>query len=801
MKFRQKITLSLILCLVLNSAVFAQSVHIPDPNLRAAIIEAQGHDRVSIDALRGLKGLDANRRTIANLSGLEYANNLEWLFIGVNQITNLGPLSGMKKLETLHIYTNPISDISPLANLDSLKYLNASGCHIVDISPLANLTELIHLHLSWNRVTDISALANLNNLELLKLRNNPIIEYGALHGLSLDYVEYDQACDIPPPPLQPRLSNRTFPSVFGAWGSATITNQPHLSEIEKITQYDLYFTGDVFYQHFLDTGYGWELRSPISASTRIRDDYLAINPNMIFLIEISMRDLDKTRFAADSPYWIKGANGQPVAGTQGTYLLDFTHPDVQEMIVGQALAVERCGLYDGVVFDWWSEKTAVLADESNLWTGGYVGFEEEQNARDIILEGIRSNARPEFLVFANTNWATIPRTGHQVNGSFMETSVPCSQHTQGPNAHELIRQRLIESEVSLQWLQGGLKEPRIVSVEGCAFSDESPDSPRNLRWMRAITTLSLTHSDGYVLFKNGHGHDNYYWYDFWDADLGRPVGEKGQVYQGTAGLYIREYTNGWAVYNHSGLPQVIRLPEKVQGVASGLVNVEHALPDLDGEMYLKAVVSDQLPVVSENAADVNGDGVVNILDLVLVAQGISGGDGEGDVNGDGVVNVFDLVQVAGAIGGGGAAPSPHSLDPSIISATNVERWLTQAQGLGVGDANFQQGIRFLEGLLAALTPKETALLPNYPNPFNPETWIPYHLARGAEVTITIYDTKGTPVRRLALGNQAAGHYAERGKAAYWDGRNEDGEAVASGIYMYQFRAGDYAASRRMVIVK
>ena len=137
----------------------------------------------------------------------------------------------------------------------------------------------------------------------------------------------------------------------------------------------------------------------------------------------------------------------------------------------------------------------------------------------------------------------------------------------------------------------------------------------------------------------------------------------------------------------------------------------------------------------------------------------------------------------------------------MISAAAVERWLAGAQGLGVGDANFQRGIRFLEGLLAALTPKETALLPNFPNPFNPETWIPYRLAREMEVAITIYDTKGTLVRRLALGNQPAGYYAERGKAAYWDGRNEDGEAVASGIYIYQFRAGDYAASRRMVIVK
>ena len=101
----------------------------------------------------------------------------------------------------------------------------------------------------------------------------------------------------------------------------------------------------------------------------------------------------------------------------------------------------------------------------------------------------------------------------------------------------------------------------------------------------------------------------------------------------------------------------------------------------------------------------------------------------------------------------------------------------------------------------ALTPKETMLLPNYPNPFNPETWIPYRLANAADVILTIYDTKGTMVRRLDLGYQPAGSYTARNRAAYWDGRNENGESVASGIYFYQFRVGDYTATRRMVIVK
>ena len=107
----------------------------------------------------------------------------------------------------------------------------------------------------------------------------------------------------------------------------------------------------------------------------------------------------------------------------------------------------------------------------------------------------------------------------------------------------------------------------------------------------------------------------------------------------------------------------------------------------------------------------------------------------------------------------------------------------------------------LPELVAYEIPTETALLPNYPNPFNPETWIPYRLAEDADVTLTIYDTKGVTVRRLDLGHQLAGYYADRGKAAYWDGRNDQGESVASGLYFYQLGTPSFRQLRRMVIIK
>ena len=99
------------------------------------------------------------------------------------------------------------------------------------------------------------------------------------------------------------------------------------------------------------------------------------------------------------------------------------------------------------------------------------------------------------------------------------------------------------------------------------------------------------------------------------------------------------------------------------------------------------------------------------------------------------------------------------------------------------------------------TPETTALLANYPNPFNPETWIPYHLANAAEVTLTIYSADGKLVRTLVLGHQPAGVYQSRSRAVYWDGRNSIGERVASGVYFYTLTAGEFTATRKLLIAK
>ncbi len=202
-------------------------------------------------------------------------------------------------------------------------------------------------------------------------------------------------------------------------------------------------------------------------------------------------------------------------------------------------------------------------------------------------------------------------------------------------------------------------------------------------------------------------------------------------------------------------------------------------------------------------ADVNSDGSVNVLDLVVIASelGNQGQNLTADVNGDGVVNVLDLILVAGMFDGVAAAPSAQPQVPETLTAVEVQGWLTDASALEIKDPIMKRGVMVLEQLLISLAPTETELLANYPNPFNPETWIPYRLAEDAFVTLTIYDLNGQIIRTLEVGHRIASAYENRSKTIHWDGRNDVGEQVASGVYFYTLTAGDFSATRKMLILK
>ena len=207
--------------------------------------------------------------------------------------------------------------------------------------------------------------------------------------------------------------------------------------------------------------------------------------------------------------------------------------------------------------------------------------------------------------------------------------------------------------------------------------------------------------------------------------------------------------------------------------------------------------------------DVTGNGKVNVNDLVEVARNYGktvggGANRRADVNGDGDVDFDDVLAVLKAVDAAAAAPAltPAAIETGSLQASDVRQWLHDAKQANADPA----GIAALKRLLAALTrveapPKKTVLLANYPNPFNPETWIPYQLAEAAEVQVSIYTADGKLVRRLDLGQMPSGVYRSRARAAYWNGRNAQGEPVASGIYFYTLTAGEFKATRKMVIRK
>ena len=237
--------------------------------------------------------------------------------------------------------------------------------------------------------------------------------------------------------------------------------------------------------------------------------------------------------------------------------------------------------------------------------------------------------------------------------------------------------------------------------------------------------------------------------------------------------------------------------------ASTLTISKVLLTDSTGRISYARVETGQITEPPLPIGDLNGDGVVNVQDLTLVASNFAQeGDNLADVNGDGVVNIVDLTLVAAAMGESSGAPAIWIYNSeNLPTIAEVQKWLQEAKQLALTDPTFLRGILVLEQLLAALTPQKTALLPNFPNPFNPETWIPYQLAEPADVTLSIHTAKGELIRTLALGNQAAGIYKNKDSAAYWDGKNESGELVASGIYFYSLTTKQYTATRKMLILK
>ena len=426
-------------------------------------------------------------------------------------------------------------------------------------------------------------------------------------------------------------AHRDYPSIFQAWNG--IENRSDEDELHRLARHDLAFAHPYT---LLKISWNISQSQPYSGiATGLNPDQLniarqrkqrllSLNPNLLLLVEIRYRDAKYLSqeneahvenwwevgfYPPDSPYWLKDKDGEPALGwgedtnadgkidqndTILHFLIDFTNPEVQELIINKVSALKASGLFDGILLDWWNEDDATSPIGIDDWSDTILTREAELEARLTLLQKIRAHVGNDFLILVNANMHQIPKSASFVNGIFMECYK--SEYRKGYSLDQIVR-----IEETLLWAEQHLREPRINSLEGWrVVADYTGDlntrvaernSEKNLQWMRMITTLGLTHSDGYVLFADDnaiptpdHLHN---WYDFWDADLGRPVQEKAVQYQDVVGLFVRAFEKGWVVYNRSGSKQTVTFNDSTVGVNSGNRQQHHEVPDFDGEIFLK----------------------------------------------------------------------------------------------------------------------------------------------------------------------------------------------------------------------
>ena len=607
-----------------DSLRLSEAHWMPDANLREAIrqkLEIDTDTPLTQADMLQLTSLDTSElqipEKISDLTGLEYAINLEFLIVAKNRIQDIRPLANLTNLTFLDLGGNAISDVSSLAALVRLEVLGLWNNQIVDVSPLAGLVNLKDVGLQDNQIVGISPLVGLTNLKELNVDNNGIVDLSPLTALTHIEVLHSEGnpgnvvpeCELPRPAVIPRIEDREYPSIFGSWSAVRnrppiLPRLPWLSEDEPIAYFDLYFCcPETLGLRFKNTNTGVHLIGDFQRAKERRDALLAFNPNAVFLVQVLYYSgLSAQVYPEEGVFqdlWLRDEHGNRVVAGEGEALLDFTLPKTQKWVIDQAKAIAACGLFDGIFFNHWDE---------GLRLGGKATLEEEHLARDLIIQNIRAIVGDDVLIMVNAGENRIPRWAEYINGSLVQTQptlkIPWKKMTDVERQYHSLgyrREDLRKIEETLIWSENHFREPRINGLTGLGIDGEPPDSPRNQRWMRIFTTLSLTHSDGYVEYKfrsfSSAIHPRadgpiVHWSPFWNASLGKPIGEKGQPYKtkegvSVEGLFIREFTHGWAVYNRSGKDRTFRLPKAATGIHSSVRSTTHHLHDLDGEIYLK----------------------------------------------------------------------------------------------------------------------------------------------------------------------------------------------------------------------
>ncbi len=781
-------------------------VNIPDPNLRAAVAEAIGVSP-SASIIRGwiaqLTYLNATEANISDLIGLEFATRLKVLQVWSNRISDMSPLAGLTNLRSLSLRKNRISDISPLAGLTTLTHLLLRENHISDISPLAGLTNLKELHLSSNSISDISPLAGLTQLSVLYLSDNNISDISVLAGLTQLSSLY--------------LSTNNI-SDLSAVAGLTKLKQLHLRENRISNISSLAGLTNLFFLD-LNTNFISDI-SPLVTNTGLRSgdtvivwvnplSYQSIHTHIPTLQSrgVTVRLNDR---APTPPLKILGDNQRGAPG--GT----LEQPFVVEVRDQNGVAFAGVPVTFAITAgEGTLSVTNTITDEdgraqTTLTLGGDFGTNTVEASVEGIAEIATFTALPEiefhFSVPAGISLIHVPLRVTAVDG----------------------RAKTITSIADLYGVLGGASRVNFLIT----YNSQAQEWRSYFGVSDAGTLADRILTDDMGIIAGMIAQVS--------VPLGgTPLGANGSsaitLNQGlnVVGLPLRDsrierVSHLFALDGIDGNVSVIILTEggefkavgragdpgdiEITGGQGFIMTVQRAaIVDISGEAWTNVSGTAAAPPVALKGIEVGNTTPVWGLRGAIVDEGTTGLNRQSFrvtvknlSTGRAVATVttpdeagyrstvVDIETGRGATVGDVLEISAQSPSPSVgvkplqytVTAEDVKRSLIQ-----------------LPALVAYEIPTETELLPNYPNPFNPETWIPYRLAQDGFVTLTIHDLNGQGVRTLDVGHRIAAVYESRSKAIYWNGRNEVGEQVASGVYFFTLTAGDYSTTRKMVILK
>ena len=813
----------------------------------------------SLKGLKTLKRLDINNCNISDLSPLAELTQLKWLVLIDNTISDVSPLRNLKNLEHLNLDANVISDVSPLAKLTKLKVLYLENNVISDVSPLAGLRNLERLDLRNNAISDFSPLDALPVETIVRMEGNSgsfvggarkivgpwlwmIAPIGGRSGADaarsrIDFLSQASGGTVTELKMATQGATAGNPVGNRVWTVGTLSSEGNNNINDMVNDTGL-GSGNV--DHHVAYG-SLNLNSPREQKTKMlvgSDDAVKVwlNGNLVhnnpvdrpsnnFQEQFSVTLKKGTNILLIAIYEARGEWSGFFGFETGT---EYTVLSPNERF---SLSVETKQIAVGDTFtlrfsaDNMTDLAGWQADlvfDPNVLKANSVSegnFLKQKGGRTHFQKGTIDNQKGKISGLSSTR---ISQGGMDGEGRLLsvtftakaagKTRVALREFHAGSSAGKTVPSPSFDTIITVR-TPSSVGTPTVSDVSDDGFSLSTGTMP-----IRAGSSFTLRLSAQKIVDLAGWQTD----ITFDSAVLEVVKVSEGDFLKkgGVDTFFLRgtiDNTAGKIIKINSarlrggvdGTGMLLSVTFQVKAVRETRVVFSNFQAGNRKSEVIASSTPEIIITIEDSvfpAWDVNQDGQVSILDLIRVAQHLGSTvstNHEADVNGDGAVSILDLIAVAQHLGesSASAAPSGVNIDGLNLDPTTIQAWIGRAQIEDDGSVAFREGIAYLQSLLALLIPEETALLPNYPNPFNPETWIPYQLAEPADVTIRIYAASGVLVRKLSLGYQPAGIYQYRSRAAYWDGKNEMGESVASGVYFYTLTVGNFTTTRKMLIMK